>query len=93
MKYAEEVIELLAAHPGRHFRMIQIVRYAVGGKPDRTEWERVRRGVRRVLNHLQETGAIEASQPAQGSGSFATYSWKKRDINFCKAGLEAGQYQ
>lgn len=93
MKYASEVIDLLAAYPGREFRMIHIVRHIVGGRPDRAEWERVRRGVRRVLGYLEESGVVESTQPEQKSGGFAVYAWRKRDINFCKAVQEAGQYQ
>ena len=55
MKYASEVIDLLAAYPNRAFKMIQIVRHVADGHPESPkEWERVRKGVRRVLDSLEE---------------------------------------
>ncbi|MBV6304923.1 hypothetical protein KVP10_08485 [Candidimonas humi] len=76
MKYAAEVIGLLAEFPGREFRIIQIVRHVLGGHP-RTpyQWERVRKGVRRVLSTLEDSGQIQKITAA-GNGSHAAYCWK-----------------
>lgn len=74
MKYAHEVMDLMMAYPGRHFRMAQLVRHvdphAVGSVR-----QRVRNGVLRVLESLDEHGSIDI-EPAEGRGSFATYSWR-----------------
>ena len=74
MKYAHEVMDLLAPYPGRHFRMAEIVRY-VAPQAAGQERQRVRNGVLRVLESLQEHGSIEI-EPAATRGGFATYAWK-----------------
>lgn len=73
MKYAKEVIDLLAAYPGREFRMAQIVRHVARAR-DLTESQRhaVRKGIERVLNSLCESGQVEQSKDGQTS---AYYSW------------------
>lgn len=77
MKYAKEVIDLLAAYPGRRFRMIQIVRHVADGHPrNPKEWERIRKGVRRVLDSLEESGQVEREQSDAHTGGFALYGWK-----------------
>lgn len=92
MKYAKEVIGLMSAHPNREFKMADVVRYVGGKDLAGREWERVRRGVRRVLKSLEENGSVVIMHSSSGSGGASTYVWfQKRDMNFCKAGLEAGQ--
>ena len=77
MKYAKEVIDLLAAYPGREFRMIQIVRHVAEGQPANTvEWERLRKGVRRVLGSLEDSGQVVSRSPHDRSGSYSLYCWK-----------------
>lgn len=76
MKYAKEVIDLLAAYPGRRFRMIHIVRHVAGGQPDAAQWERIRKGVRRVIEHLEHAGHVARCEHAKGSGGFSLYAWK-----------------
>lgn len=75
VKYASEVIGLLGAHPGRQFRMAEIVRYvepeAVGSGR-----QRIRNGILRVLESLSESGYVEI-EPASARGGFATYAWRK----------------
>lgn len=75
MKYAREVIELIGAHPGREFRMAQIVQY-VSPRAAGSDRQRVRNGVLRVLGSLIENGSVEV-QPAARRGGFATYAWRK----------------
>lgn len=76
MKYAKEVIDLLAAYPGRRFRMIHIVRHVAGGQPaDVGQRERIRKGVRRVLEDLETHGHV-ARERADRLGTFCTYAWK-----------------
>lgn len=74
MKYAHEVMALMAPHPGRHFRMAQIVRY-IDPQAQGADRQRVRNGVLRVLDSLIENGSVECC-PAKGRGGFATYAWK-----------------
>lgn len=77
MKYAREVIGLLAAYPGRAFKMIQIVRHVAEGKPaNAREWERVRKGVRRVLDSLEESGQIGSNRLSVMNGEPGLYRWK-----------------
>ncbi|NYT38885.1 hypothetical protein ERD78_18790 [Allopusillimonas soli] len=77
MKYAREVIDLLAAYPDREFRMIQIVRYIAGGRPrNPLEWERIRKGVRRVMLDLQDSGHVTKRSLHAKTGGFSLYSWK-----------------
>lgn len=74
MKYAREVIELMSAYPGRDFRMAEIVRY-VNPKAATSEKHNLRRAILRVLDLLEDTGAI-LKQPPVASGGFAEYQWK-----------------
>lgn len=73
MKYAREVIDLMAVHPGREFRMAEIVRYVCGGRrlPLR-ETEAVRKGVWRVLVALEEGGQVWRRADCDKS---AVYAW------------------
>ncbi|WP_394064520.1 hypothetical protein [Alcaligenes sp. WGS1538] len=76
MKYASEVIELLAAYPGREFRMIHIVRYVANGQPVcAQERDRLRKGVKRVLESLAESGQVKMIH-AEKKGAFSKYQWK-----------------
>lgn len=75
MKYAHEVIGLLAPYPGRHFRMAEIVRYVAPGARG-MDRQRIRNGVLRVLDSLIENGSV-AVEPAVRRGGFSTYAWKK----------------
>lgn len=72
MKYAKEVIELMSAYPGRDFRMIEIVRYVGAPKHER---HKVRVGVSRVLQALQESGLILVRPPSHARGGYALYRW------------------
>lgn len=74
MKYAREVIDLMASYPGRQFRMWQIVNYVA---PDATNKQRavIHTGVWRVLKALEESRQIFiVSTGVNGSG--AEYVWK-----------------
>lgn len=86
MKYASEVIDLLAAYPGREFRMAQIVRHVTQAKAI-TESQRgaVREGVRQVLVELSKSGQVQVEKTGATS---ATYTWelKLQDLSLanCK---------
>lgn len=73
MKYAKEVIELLAAYPGKEFRMAQIVRHVTRAMSlNETARNAVRQGVLRVLASLEESGQINKEVEAPNS---VYYSW------------------
>lgn len=77
MKYAKEVIDLLAAYPGREFRMIQIVRHVGDGTPRTpTERDRLRKGIRRVIDSLEEQGVVVRVTEAAARGCHHAYTWK-----------------
>lgn len=73
MKYAKEVISLMAAYPGRDFRMIEIVRFTVTAEQD---IHRARKGIQRVLQALNESGMVIIRPPRAMRGSYALYRWK-----------------
>jgi len=75
VKYADEVISLMAPYPGRHFTMAEIVRYVAPSARD-ADRQRVRNGVLRVLEALTENGSV-VRDPASCRGGFATYAWRK----------------
>lgn len=77
MLYASKVIELLSAHPGRDFRMIEIIRY-VGAKPNQRDRHRVRVGVARVVGVLAECGTVLVRPPRAMRGGYALYRWVQK---------------
>jgi hypothetical protein len=80
MKHAREVIELLSPYPGRRFKMIEIVRYVCGSsRPSPKEWERLRKGIRRVLDELEEMGSVARDNPGR-AGGYATYQWQQSPL-------------
>lgn len=78
MRYARETMELMAAYPGRDFRMGAIVRYIIGGNTETRKRKATREGVRLVMEHLVAAGAVHLT-PAKGRGGFALYRWKVPD--------------
>lgn len=74
MKYAHEVIDLLAAYPGRRFVMRQIVLY-VNPRAGRQERMAIKKAVQRVLLALAVTGSV-AITPPERFGAPAHYAWK-----------------
>lgn len=75
MKYAREVMDLLAAFPGRKFRMMHIVNSICGKHATIKEKKQVRMGVWRVLKLLEESGHIDV-ESQEGRGASAQYAWK-----------------
>lgn len=74
MKYAKEVINLLAAYQGREFRMAQIVRHVTKGRevsPARRN--AIPEGIPRVLVELRESGQVEHLSAGEKS---AFYVWR-----------------
>lgn len=74
MKYAHEVIDLLAAYPGRPFKMGQILRH-VAPRADRRRLTVVRVGVWRVIQTLEECGRVHIERPSDKTGTSSTYAW------------------
>lgn len=78
MLYATEVMRLMADHPGREFRMLEIRTYVEAtlrvDKTDRQRREAIRQGVVRVLESLVETGAVYTSRPE--SKRSIMYVWR-----------------
>ena len=74
MKYAHEVIDLLAAYPGRRFVMRQIVLY-VNPRAGCQERVAIKKAVQRVLVALAATGSVTVT-PAERFGAPAHYAWK-----------------
>lgn len=73
MKYASEVIGLLGAHPGRQFRMAQIIRHVTQAKAiGESQRGAVREGVRQVLVELSKSGQVQVEKLGATS---ATYTW------------------
>jgi hypothetical protein len=75
MIYARETIDLMAAFPGRKFRMIHLVNYIAGTHADARQKKQVRMGVWRVLKMLEESGHIDVEMQS-GRGASAQYAWK-----------------
>ena len=77
MLFAKEVIDLMAAFPGREWRMGEIVNHVARGRPpSKQQRNRYRQGVLRVIRELIEARVIEF-KPARRGGT-ALYRWKVR---------------
>ncbi|MBB5508140.1 hypothetical protein [Paraburkholderia atlantica] len=75
MKYARELMDLMAAYPGRQFRMLEIVNYIAGRHAEQREKKQVRMGVWRVIQMLEESGHIDV-EAQSGRGAAARYAWR-----------------
>lgn len=75
MLYARETIELMAAFPGREFRMAEIVNHVARGRPGSKQLRnRYRQGVRRVILALVDAKVAEFKQARRGGTTL--YRWK-----------------
>ena len=75
MKYATEVIDLLAAYPGREFQMAHIVRHVTGGREvNPAQRNAVRIGIFRVLRELTDSGHVHQLKHSQ---TRSTYAWRR----------------
>lgn len=81
MKYANEVINLLAAYPGRLFKMSQIINVIAGGDVTPSKRHALREAVRAVLLSLIDLGHVEQVKITRTS---AMYKWT---IKNCKTEL------
>lgn len=74
MKYAPEILGLMRPYPGREYRMAQIVRDVSRGRTmSQRERNAVREGVRRVLDHLIDSGHVAKIKDGETS---AFYVWR-----------------
>lgn len=81
MKYASEVIDLLAAYPGREFRAGDIIRYVeTSGCNQRVSRQAIRNGVLRVLGALAESGQV---MQVRRSRTTARYLWLDHQMRRC----------
>lgn len=90
MKYAKEVIDLLAAYPGRRFKMRQILNH-VAPRADQRQLAIVRTGVWRALMALEESGQVSVIRP-EVNGSHAEYCWQTITSTSGKAFQKPAQY-
>ena len=95
MKYASEILHLMRPYPGTEFRMAQLVREAARGRAlTPRQMEAVRKGVRRVLEQLIETGQVER---VGGETRSAAYVWRGLGHEVCERagnlGRCTGQYR
>jgi len=76
VKYAHEVMDLMACYPGRQFRLMELVRHVSRGRNlNTTEKTRIQRGVQRVMEAFQSTGSVEIQEPDEGCHG-RTYAWR-----------------
>lgn len=75
LKYAREVIDLMAAYPGRRWTMGELVTYLTGPAPMKVDRDRVRQGVHRVIRGLEDSGTVTVvRQEARGGDAFYVWS-------------------
>ena len=91
MKYAHEVMDLMATYPERRFKMRQIINH-VAPRADQRHRAVVRTGVWRVLIALEETGHIASSREEVANGAHAEYWWKSITSGSGKAFQKPSQY-
>ena len=93
MKYATEVIDLMAAYPGRGWKMAEIVRHVSGGRElDATERDETRKGVYRVLCLLVKGGQVACRQ-AHTRGAPAEFLWRCASVEMAPAWLACKNIQ
>jgi hypothetical protein len=76
MKHADKVIDLMAAFPGREFRMLHIVRYVCPNPKSQRERSSVREAVRVALGSLIDCGVVICRPSAHKRGGYAVYRWR-----------------
>lgn len=75
MKYSREVMELMGHHPGRWFRMRQIVRYVTSTNGKIISKKATSKGVERVLALLIKSGAV-CTKESNTKSKYLIYMWK-----------------
>jgi len=82
MLYAKEVIELMAAFPGRPFTVNRIVNYVQTRSHTKASKEALRKGIRRVLRELETNRQIRI-ETNRKSGAAFLYVWKPLPARDC----------
>jgi len=75
VKYAQEVINLLAAYPKRKFKTGEIVNSVFAITRGQTR-RAVREGVRRVLHMLETSRKVGTTRKRLKTGETAQYWWR-----------------
>lgn len=79
MKFAREVIDLLASMPERDFRMKEILNHVNGQHPIAPGAETAaRRAVERALQALVETGSVVVVRPFNSQRGWAYFRWVEK---------------
>ncbi|MGJ7512357.1 hypothetical protein [Variovorax sp. GT1P44] len=77
MKFASDVIDLMAAFPGRDFRIGDVISYVRNGRELTDKQERaMREAVVRVLKALEESGSVIVVRPFTNQRGWAYYRWQ-----------------
>ena len=71
MKYAREVIDCMSAHPGREFKMAELIRYCCGNVMG-LQRRAAHRAVWRVIQQLVECKSITEHKNGRTS---SLYTW------------------
>ena len=79
-KYGRPLIDLMAVHPGRQFKMAELVRYvraasAFAGLSANT----VRAGVAIALADFEKAGVVTVIASTTGRGGYSTYRWREKE--------------
>lgn len=75
MKYVKEIIELMAVHPDREWRMSELIRYVCPSPKSQMLRSAVHVAVWRAVKELEAAGAVIA-QRRRTNGGYATYRWR-----------------
>lgn len=76
MLYAAQIIDLMAAYPGRRWQVQHIRRYIAGASDDRKAMRSMQRAIQRALIALGEAGAILIHESDTNGRPFE-YEWKR----------------
>lgn len=69
MKYALEIIDVMASYREREWKMAELVRFCVGSKQGR-ERNAVRAAVSRVLLQLESSGHVQVNRTSSTSATY-----------------------
>ncbi|TAL90922.1 MAG: hypothetical protein EPN62_00880 [Candidimonas sp.] len=76
-KYAREIMGLMAAYPGRDFKMVELVREATKAQNlSAREKDSARKAVRRILKTLCESKLVLKRPTRPGVRNYICYRWK-----------------
>lgn len=77
MLYARELIDLMAAYPGRDFRMGDLVSYVRNGRElEPKQVIAIRKGIERAVEALESAGTVVVVRPFHNQRGWAYYRWK-----------------